>query len=86
MNISVFVDADHAGDRDTHCSFTGILIYVNRAPILWFSKKENTVETSTIGSEVVAMRIATEIIEGLQYRFCMLGNQLMAQPVSSVTI
>ena len=73
MNITVFVDADHAGDRATCCSFTGILIYVNRAPIIWFSKKQNTVETSTFGSEFVAMRVATEITEGLRYRLRMLG-------------
>ena len=73
VNITVFVDADHPGDRATCCSFTGILIYVNRAPIIWYSKKQNTVESSTFGSEFVAMRIVTEITEGLQYRFCMLG-------------
>jgi hypothetical protein len=38
---------------------------VNRAPILWYSKRQNTVESSTFGSEIVAMRIAIEIIEGL---------------------
>ena len=63
--MTVFVDADHAGDRATRRSFTGILIYVNRAPIIWYSKKQNTVESSTFGSEFVAMRIATEITEGL---------------------
>ena len=65
VNITVFVDADHAGDRATRRSFTGILIYVNRVPIIWFSKKQNNVETSTFGSEFVAMRIAKEITEGL---------------------
>ena len=67
MNITVFVDADHAGNRATRRSFTGILIYVNRAPIIWVSKKQNTVETSTFGSKFVAMRVATEITEGLRY-------------------
>ena len=46
---------------------------MNRAPIIWYSKKQNTVETSTFGSEFVAMRIATEIIEGLQFRLHLLG-------------
>ena len=52
VNITVFVDADCAGDRATHHFFTGILIYVKRAPIIWSSRKQNTVETSTFGSEV----------------------------------
>jgi len=50
-----FVDADHAGDRVTRRSHTGILIFLNRAPIMWFSKRQNTVETSTFGSEFLAM-------------------------------
>ena len=49
------------------------MIYVNRAPILWWSKRQNTVETSTFGSEVVAMRIAIELVEGLRYKLRMMG-------------
>jgi hypothetical protein len=36
--MSCFVDADHAGCRVTRRSHTGVVIFVNRAPILWFSK------------------------------------------------
>jgi hypothetical protein len=46
---------------------------VNRAPILWFSKRQNTVETSTFGSEFIAARIAVELIEGLRYKLRMFG-------------
>ena len=51
---------------------TGVLIFVNRAPILWYSKRQNTVESSTFGSEFMAMRIAIEIIEGLWYKLRMM--------------
>jgi hypothetical protein len=73
VDIYAFVDADHAGDRITRRSQTGILIFLNRAPILWYSKKQNTVETSTFGSEFVAMRIATELLESLRYKLRMMG-------------
>ena len=76
VQINCFVDADHAGNRVTRRSHTGVLIFVNRAPILWFSKAQNTVETSTFGSEFVAMRIATELIEGLRYKLRMFGIPL----------
>ena len=46
---------------------------VNRAPIVWFSKRQNTVETSTFGSEFIAMRQAVEQIEGLRYKLRMMG-------------
>ena len=68
-----FVDADHAGNRVTRRSQTGILIFVNRSPIIWYSKRQNTVETSTFGSEFVAMRIAVELIEALRYKLRMFG-------------
>jgi hypothetical protein len=51
--VSCFMDADHAGNLVTHQSHTGIIIFCNRAPILWYSKRQNTVETSTFGSELI---------------------------------
>jgi hypothetical protein len=71
--MNAFVDADHAGDRLTRRSHTGIIIFINKAPIIWFSKRQNTVETSTFGSEFVAMKICTEMIEGLRYKLRMFG-------------
>lgn len=74
--MSAFVDADHAGCKVTRRSYTGVIIFVNRAPILWFSKKQNTVETSTFGSEFIAMRISVELIEGLHYKLRMFGVEI----------
>jgi hypothetical protein len=71
--MSCFVDANHAGDRVTRRSHTGIIIFLNRAPIIWYSKQQNTVETSTFGSEFVAARITVELIESLRYKLCMFG-------------
>ena len=76
IDINVFVDADHADNRVTRRSHTGIIIYCNMAPILWYSKKQNTVETSTFGSEFVALKIATELIDGLKYKLRMFGVPL----------
>ena len=74
--MSCFCDADHAGCKQTRRSHSGIIIFVNRAPILWFSKRQNTVEASTFGSELLAMRLAVEMIEGLRYKLRMLGVPL----------
>jgi hypothetical protein len=73
VDMICFVDADHAGDQVTRRSRSGILIYLNRSPILWYSKKQNTIETSTFGSEFVALKIATELIQGLRYKLRMMG-------------
>ena len=76
VQLNVFVDANHARNRITRRSHTGILIYLNKAPIVWYSKAQTTVESSTFGSEFVGMRIAIDLIEGLRYKLRMLGVPL----------
>ena len=72
-SVSCFVDADLAGYKVNRRSQTGILIFVNRAPIHWLSKKQPTVETSTFGAEFCAMKVAVEMIEAIRYKLCMFG-------------
>jgi len=52
---------------------TGILLFVNNTPIKWISKRQNTVETSTYGSEMVAGRIACELILEIRYNLRAMG-------------
>ena len=73
INLTVFVDADHAGDKMTRRSVTGILLYGNSSPVKWYSKRQNTIETSTYGAELVAMRIAVEMIMEYRYKLRMMG-------------
>ena len=73
VSITMFVDANHAGNLVTRRSHSGILIFVQNAPILFYSKRQNSVETSTFGSEFVALRIGEEMIEGLRYKLRMFG-------------
>jgi hypothetical protein len=75
--MSCFEDADHAGCRDTRRSHTGIIIMINRAPIMWFSKRQSTCEASTFGSELVAARIATEMVKGLRLKLRMMGVEIL---------
>ena len=39
LTMQVFVDSDHAGNTTTQRSRTGFMIFLNSAPIFWFSKK-----------------------------------------------
>ena len=76
VTTTCFVDADHAGCRVTRRSQTGVLLFLQRAPIMWYSKRQNTVETSTFGSEFVAMKTAIEMIEAFRYKLRMMGIPL----------
>lgn len=71
--LSCYVDADHAGNLMTRRSNTGILLYCNNTPFIWYSKRQNTVESSSVGSEFVALRIATKMIKSLRYKLRMFG-------------
>jgi hypothetical protein len=76
MQMTVFADADHAGDRISRRSRAGIILYLNRSPIVWYTKKQNSVETSTFGSEFMAVKAAVELIKGMRYKLRMLGIPL----------
>eukprot|EP00957_Ditylum_brightwellii_P023762 1793121-Ditylum_brightwellii.AAC.2 len=62
VNIHAFVDANHTGIVVTKRSHTGIIIFVQIDPIIWFSKRQNTVESATFGSEFVAIQICKYLI------------------------
>ena len=49
-------------------SHSGIIVYINNAPIIWYIKLQNTVEASSFVSEFLALRIDIEIIEALRYK------------------
>ena len=72
-SMHCFVDSDHAANTVTRRSQTGLLLFVNREPVTWFSKRQNTVETSTFGSELIAMKTVVEHIEALHYKLWMFG-------------
>jgi len=73
MTMRVYIDSDHAGDVLTRQSRTRFVVFLNQAPIYWNSKKQTSCETSTFGSEFVAMKQATEYIRGLRYKLRMMG-------------
>ena len=48
VKVGLYVDADHAGNFLTKKSHKGI-IYINNTKILWFIKRQNTVDTLNFG-------------------------------------
>ena len=72
MTMRVYVDSDHAVDLVTCQSRTGFIVFLNNAPIYWSSKKQGSCETSTFGSEFVAMKQATENVRGQRFKLRMM--------------
>jgi len=51
VQINIYCDATHATCLATHRLTTGIIVCVNGAAMKWYSKQQNTVESSTFGSD-----------------------------------
>ena len=47
VTTTAYLDASHAANKMTRRFRTGFVIFMNRAPIIWYSKLRQTVETST---------------------------------------
>jgi len=73
VQLNMFCDAAHATDLMTRRSTTGVIFMLNGTPVKWYSKRQNTIESSTFGSEFVALKIAAEMNEGLRYKLRMFG-------------
>lgn len=84
IRIICFVDADHAGDKLTRRSYTGIIIKLNGAVVFTFSKRQTTVEAATFGSELIASRIAKEKVQALLYKLRMMGVPVISPSIMVV--
>jgi hypothetical protein len=76
VDLRLFVDSDHSGEQFIRRSRTGFVIYLNMAPIVWFSKRQPTVDSSVFGAEFVAMKNGIETCRGLRYKLIMMGVTL----------
>ena len=85
MNLNLFVDTDHVVNKVTRRPHTGIIHYVNSAPIVWYSKRQNTVEALTFSFEFIALLIATNMNEVMRYKLRMLLCHYMVKPEYYVT-
>jgi hypothetical protein len=73
MDLRLFVDYDNAGEHLKRRSRTGFVIYLNMAPIVWFSDRQPTVESSVFEAEFFAMNNGIETSRGLCYKLRMMG-------------
>jgi hypothetical protein len=74
VEIGLCVDSDHAGDQLIRRLCTGqCFVFLNSAPLIWFSKRQPTVETSAFGAKFVAMKNVLETARGLRCKLCVMG-------------
>ena len=83
VDVTAFVDSGfHANCLQTGRSSTALIIVVGHTITKWHSKRQHTVETSTHGAELVALRIAVEAILEIRHKLRMMGIKF--NPVSTI--
>jgi Reverse transcriptase (RNA-dependent DNA polymerase) len=73
LSTTIYFDADHAHDQKTRKSITGIIAYIGNTPVIWMSKRQGAIATSTYGAELCAARTATEEAISIRYMLRSLG-------------
>jgi hypothetical protein len=73
ISLTCFVDSDHFHDTVTRRSITGLVLFLGRTPVLFQSKRQGAIETSTYSSEFCAMKTAVEEVHALRYMMRCLG-------------
>ena len=76
VDLRMWVNSDHTGEKITRRSRTGYFILLNTALIDWMSKKQATIESSVFGAEFIAMKTGVEALRGIRYKLCMVGVPL----------
>lgn len=64
--IEIYADADWSGDIMDSKSRSGFIIKVAGAPVLWHSKKQSSVASSTTMAEYVSLSLAIEAAQHIQ--------------------
>ena len=67
LETTILFDSDNAHDQKKRRSLTGLIIFVGSNPVMWPSKRQSTVASSTYAAELSALRTATEESMDIQY-------------------
>ena len=60
LEVTIFIDSSHGEDTTTGRSITGFIIFLGSTPVAWSSKQQTSIQTSTFGTEFVALKTAVE--------------------------
>ncbi|CAM9977196.1 unnamed protein product [Heterosigma akashiwo] len=71
--LCAFTDADFCADRADGRSVSGYVILLGNAPIVWASRLQGAVTTSTVEAEYLALRAAVKDIMWLRHLLVDIG-------------
>ena len=60
VDLNCYVDSDYAGDKSTRKSVSGWIVFCLGSPIMWKSKQQPIIETSSTEAEYIALSELTK--------------------------
>ena len=67
IELIIFVDSKHAGDKTNRRSHTDYMVFMNISMIYWHTKKQATVKGAVFGAEFVSMKQGVEALCVIRY-------------------
>jgi hypothetical protein len=67
LDLNMFFDSAHGHNRKTGHSISGLVVYVGNTPIIWHSRRQGAVQSSSYGAELYAMHLAVEELLTIRY-------------------
>jgi hypothetical protein len=67
------MDASHDANKVRRQSKTGYVMLLNCAPVVWFSKRQPTVDSSTFSTKFLALKVCLVAIDHLQFKLQCFG-------------
>ena len=64
----MFLDSNHADDKQTRRSRTWFIVYLTMSLINWYSKRSSTIETSVFFAVFVAIKVIIENLCAIWYK------------------
>jgi len=86
FRVFAFSDADFAGCLDTRRSTTGYVFTLGAGPVSWSSRRQNSVSTSTVEAEYMAVSAACKEAIWLRWFINDLGITKVTLPFISIGI
>ena len=73
LAVNAYFDSDHAHDKVSRRSITGMIIFVGRTPVFELVRRHDAIETLTYSVEFMAMKTAIEEVMSVRYVLRCLG-------------
>ena len=83
---TAYIDASHGANKSTIRSYSGYILFLNRAPVKWTSKRHQTVERIAFSSEFIAVKKCIEKIEHLRFKLRLFVIPLSEDPPATLIL